>query len=424
MDADEAGLLGDVDGGGLLDLELGVVEAVDEALLEVAHVGDLRREVLLLVHQALLLHVQVVHDQTQVAVHLQEVVDFRFHLHTLRLELLQLVFQRVDVPLQFLDLLVQHKLEFLEFLVFPLFLLDGFIFIFNCSLTLSDVFLDVFDLVFEFGNSGIDGFQILVEFLVPDFDGAELQIVLAFVVFREEELAVGVGQVVLLCFTFLFVFGLEQVQFLVLLGFHLLQVVFVVGVDYLYLHFEFIQFILFHFLLVFEFIQYSFLLDRMGLLFVFFVQSLLLFLRFFVELQLLDSLFFVFYFQLPFFIISCYVLVVRFHEGRLLALEVSFLGYDFIVDFVVLEFVVVDFVIQLAFLAVLVFVELLLEQLELHDGVQLEFLEFALLLLDALLVELLLVLVHEHHFVLGPARVLHFVELVRVLGVHDLPEDD
>jgi len=48
LDADEARFLGDVDVAALLDLDLGFVEAVDEALFEVAHLRYLFAELVLL----------------------------------------------------------------------------------------------------------------------------------------------------------------------------------------------------------------------------------------------------------------------------------------------------------------------------------------------------------------------------------------
>jgi len=235
---------------------------------------------------------------------------------------------------------------------------------------------------------------------------------------------VGVGEIVLLGLALLLLLGVELVQLLVLLSLHLLEVG-LVRIDHLGdLVAQFLVFVVFAFALGLECQQELLLAVGVLPLLDLLVLLLLEFLGFLVQLQLLDSFFLLLNFQFPFLLHLVDGVSVALHFLALLLFKLFLLVDDFAVDFLVFEFVVVDFIVESAFLLLVVLGKLLFEEVQLYDGVEFKFLEFVFLPADDEFVLLVLLLVHQDHFVVAAPRVLEFVEIVCILGVDDLPEDD
>lgn len=140
-------------------------------------------QILVLSYEALHLHPEVSHDQLEVSHDSAEVLHLLAHLCCLFLQRARGLCIRLDVFLQFLYLVVKHKLKLLQLLRFLLQIVDSFVFVSNCSFPLAqlqlltrDVLLQVVELRDQFVELRVFVLDVRTQLLLSVFLGFEFSL--------------------------------------------------------------------------------------------------------------------------------------------------------------------------------------------------------------------------------------------------------
>lgn len=130
-----------------------MVQALKDIILELLLVAFLTikylTKVLNLVGETLLSHSEIIDNQSQILVNTIKVFELLSHLVCLFIEHLNFKLTWPNVSLKFLDLIVEHKLEFLKLLSFLLEINDSLIFVLNGCVTLLELTFLTLNLLLE-----------------------------------------------------------------------------------------------------------------------------------------------------------------------------------------------------------------------------------------------------------------------------------